>query len=152
MSHLHYVCGFLREKVTGEVIFVRKNKPAWQKGKLNGVGGKIESSETPLQAMAREFREEAGFEYHGEWRRFAVQADKDNPEVVVHFFAGEMEEFPGWPGDIPRRVNDIGEVIELHDPTQIPGRLDIISNLNWLLPLAFFDPKTTVEAVFQHAA
>jgi 8-oxo-dGTP diphosphatase len=142
----YYVVGFLREKATGDVIFIRKQKPQWQKGRLNGVGGKIEQGETPLQAMAREFHEEVGFE-HREWRQFALLTDRtpsDN-RSVVYCFAAEVDEFPGWPDqDLPRRVTDVGEGIELHDPLKIPGRLDIIPNLAWLVPLAFFDQDAPV--------
>lgn len=42
------------------VVLIKKNRPEWQKGKLNGVGGKIENNETPLYAMIREFQEETG--------------------------------------------------------------------------------------------
>lgn len=41
-------------------VFVRKNKPAWQKGRLNLPGGSIEWGETPEQAAKRELREETG--------------------------------------------------------------------------------------------
>lgn len=60
-----YVLGFvfsdISESETGtEVILILKNKPDYQKGKLNGIGGKIEPNEGPLEAMRREYEEEAG--------------------------------------------------------------------------------------------
>jgi len=38
------------------VVLILKNKPEWQRGKLNGVGGKIkiDTDESPLDAMVRE--------------------------------------------------------------------------------------------------
>ena len=45
---------------TAHVLLLRKAKPKWQEGFLNGVGGKIEVGETIAGAMAREFREETG--------------------------------------------------------------------------------------------
>lgn len=42
------------------IILIQKQKPDWQKGKLNFVGGKIEEGETPLECVAREFYEETG--------------------------------------------------------------------------------------------
>lgn len=42
------------------VLLVLKDKPAWQKGRLNLVGGKIEPGETPEQAAVRELKEESG--------------------------------------------------------------------------------------------
>src|SRR5690606_21087500 len=52
--------GFVFTEDRREVVLVRKNRPAWQAGFLNGVGGKVERGEVPVAAMAREFAEEAG--------------------------------------------------------------------------------------------
>lgn len=53
-----YCCVYptLRPK---EVLLIRKSKPAWQKGKLNLVGGKIEPGERVEQAAKRELEEES---------------------------------------------------------------------------------------------
>lgn len=56
----HYVLGFLFDEGRDHVLLIQKRRPAWQFGRLNGIGGKIEAGETPLQAMARECEEEAG--------------------------------------------------------------------------------------------
>lgn len=55
-----YVLGFAFDDAGDNVVLIKKTKPAWQAGKFNGVGGKIEPSETPRAAMTREFWEEAG--------------------------------------------------------------------------------------------
>lgn len=57
-----YVCGFLicRTSQTNWVALIRKARPSWQAGRLNGIGGSIEPGETALSAMRREFEEEAG--------------------------------------------------------------------------------------------
>jgi 8-oxo-dGTP diphosphatase len=68
---LRAVIGFFFDG-NGNVLLIEKNHPEWQKGRLNGIGGKIEKGETPLQAMIREFREEAGATVTS-WREFAVQ-------------------------------------------------------------------------------
>lgn len=54
-----YVVGFAFDHMN-KVWLIRKNKPEWQAGKLNGIGGRIEMGETSRQAMSREFHEEAG--------------------------------------------------------------------------------------------
>lgn len=41
-------------------LIVEKDRPAWQKGKLNLPGGKVEPGETSLQAANRELLEETG--------------------------------------------------------------------------------------------
>lgn len=57
----NYVLGFAFDKSRKEIILIEKQKPDWQKGKLNGVGGKVETfDETPYHAMIREFKEETG--------------------------------------------------------------------------------------------
>lgn len=55
---MQYIVGFLFPPSLDKVVLVRKCKPAWQNGRLNGVGGAIERGETPHQAMSREFGEE----------------------------------------------------------------------------------------------
>lgn len=71
----HYVVGFYIGKggsvTDGEVVLIEKKRPVWLAGLLNGVGGKIEEGEEPIEAMVREFREETGVEVDGEqWKHF----------------------------------------------------------------------------------
>lgn len=54
-----YVVGFAFDDL-GRVALIRKLRPSWQAGKLNGIGGHIEPKEWPVEAMAREFEEETG--------------------------------------------------------------------------------------------
>lgn len=52
-----YVCGFAMDP--DNVLLLTKAKPDWQAGKLNGIGGKVEPTDTGLRyAMEREFLEE----------------------------------------------------------------------------------------------
>jgi 8-oxo-dGTP diphosphatase len=55
-----YVVGFMFSTDLQFVALIRKNRPEWQAGKLNGIGGKIEEDESPRDAMIREFYEETG--------------------------------------------------------------------------------------------
>jgi len=41
------------------VYLIRKKRPIWQAGCLNGIGGHVEDGETAEEAMIREFQEEA---------------------------------------------------------------------------------------------
>ena len=54
-----YVLGFAFTKDLKQVALIRKKRPEWQAGKLNGIGGKVNINEVPLLAMVREFQEEA---------------------------------------------------------------------------------------------
>lgn len=55
-----YVLGFCFNKAEDSVVLMCKNRPDWQAGSFNGIGGKIESGETRVEAMIREFEEETG--------------------------------------------------------------------------------------------
>lgn len=56
----HYVLGLAFNEDKTKIVLMKKARPSWQAGKLNGVGGKIEVGEIPLAAMVREFQEETG--------------------------------------------------------------------------------------------
>ena len=80
-----YVCGFLFSVDRSRVLLIRKNRPAWQAGKLNGVGGKVEPGESIQKAMTREFREEAGLTLaEAQWQHVLTLT---GPDWTGHFFA-----------------------------------------------------------------
>lgn len=129
-----YVAGFLFDtdhrpghRELTRVALIRKSKPEWQAGLLNGIGGKIEGEEAPEDAMAREFREEAGLAIPKDhWKYYAVLGGDD---WSVSFFAcyGNV--------DALRTLTD--EVIEIELLRDItPLRKDMIENLPWLIALA----------------
>jgi 8-oxo-dGTP pyrophosphatase MutT (NUDIX family) len=78
---VEYVLGFAFTPSKGGVLLIRKNRPAWQAGKFNGVGGKIESTDPTVEdAMCREFYEETGIPtQESQWSLFA-QHVKDTPD------------------------------------------------------------------------
>ena len=121
---MRYVAGFLFDSLGTHVVLVRKNRPLWQAGKLNGVGGKIEPGETPAEAMAREFLEEAGI--FVDWHQFAVLTAG---ETEVNFFRCRHSDALA----AVRTVTD--EAIEVHDVYRLPAQ-DLIPNLRWLIPMA----------------
>lgn len=129
-----YVCGFLFSEDRSRVLLIRKRRPAWQAGKLNGVGGKIEAGETPAQAMRREFREEASLELpESAWQHIVTLSGDDD--------AGAGR---GWAGHFFRAFGDVDtanamtdEALEIHLTTALPD--DVISNLKWMIPLLLDD-------------
>lgn len=66
-----WVNGFAFTRNRKHVLLIEKTKPDWQAGRLNGIGGKVEYRETPLDAMVREMREEAGITLT-DWRHFVT--------------------------------------------------------------------------------
>ena len=71
-----FVVGFCFTADKNFVLLITKQKPEWQKGCLNGIGGKIEEDETPLNAMVREGFEEAGLLL--KWVEFGVMRGTNN--------------------------------------------------------------------------
>lgn len=58
---VEYVLGFAFHPYHHSVLLITKNRPQWQAGLLNGIGGRVESTDKTLEdAMVREFREETG--------------------------------------------------------------------------------------------
>lgn len=55
-----YVVGFAMSVDMTRVVLIKKKRPMWQAGKLNGVGGKLEPDESLKGSMMREFYEETG--------------------------------------------------------------------------------------------
>ena len=77
-----YVVGFLFSKERDRVVLIQKNRPDWQSGDLNGVGGHVNPGETYAQAMRREFLEEAGLDVP-DWEEVA---SAECPTVRIVFF------------------------------------------------------------------
>lgn len=126
----NYVAGFMKDS-RDRIALVRKNKPSWQAGRLNGIGGGVDGVETPLDAMSREWFEETG-DIFDEWQFFAELRFDD---CAVHFFKANVVELPTFPSH-----NDIGESIEVWDFSIVVRSDLVIPNLRWLMPLAFEDP------------
>lgn len=70
-----YVVGYIFD-MNNKVALIQKERPDWQKGRLNGIGGKIEPGEKPIEAMIREFKEETGVSYE-HWDNMITLEDKE---------------------------------------------------------------------------
>lgn len=121
---VEYVAGFLFDGSLNKVVLVKKRRPEWQKDCLNGVGGKIESGETPEQAMEREFREEAGIQ-NVPWKKFALLGGNG---WAVHLFCASDEI-----AHVAHTRTD--EEIGLYQAHELPWQ-KTVWNLRWLVPLA----------------
>lgn len=133
-----YVCGFAFDHLLQSVALVWKNKPKWQEGKLNGIGGKIEQGELPIDAMRREFKEETGH-FQKDWKPLIILSGND---WIVHFFWSVVNA-------------DEFEYIETKEEEEIAkirvdmlDNFDYIPNLRWLIPMAIYaeqNPKDTMS-------
>lgn len=131
MAKREWVVGFLIDEGGDEVVLILKNRPKWQAGKLNGVGGKVEPSDVDAHAaMVREFREETGLLVFS-WHHFASLTWE---EGVVRFYRAfaPLETLTAC-----RTVTD-EDIVRIHirsllDPVWRPV---VTPNLLWLVPLA----------------
>ena len=113
-----------------EVLLVLKDKPLWQKGLLNLVGGKIEQGETPEQCAVREFKEETGLdaEYMTLMGKMVGEA-----EIIYCFRAIVLEPYV----DINPREGET-EQVAWHYFSEVIKDKRLIPNLRVIIPLMHF--------------
>ncbi len=114
-NRARFTLGIIFSSDGQNIYLMRKDHPAFQAGKLSGVGGKLEPGESWQDCMAREGMEEAGYE--GQWQRLGTMAG-DTPcwglyhcEVFYSFMAENAVE----PHTCER------EAIERHTVTELPA-------------------------------
>jgi ADP-ribose pyrophosphatase len=132
----HYVCGFLFTPGEPFVALIKKTKPRWQAGLYNGIGGKIEDGETPIDAMVREFKEETGCETVFRWNLFCkiVNPAHDSPSGpwTVHFFKAFGVATLQSPTDEKVAWYNCASIARINSHIFVP-------NLQWLIPMALED-------------
>lgn len=74
-----YVVGLVFDEA-GRVMTIEKQRPDWQKGFLNGVGGEIKINETPLEAMIRTCKKESGL-FINKWHLYNTVIFHNGVEV-----------------------------------------------------------------------
>lgn len=131
---MRYVVGFMFSEDRSAVALIRKCKPEWQHGKLNGIGGKIEPNEDAVQAMVREFKEETGADTEpGEWKHFAEAIGVNNGDEAEEFHC----DFFASVGSLQRLRSAEYEQVELWQIglMHLPSASSV-ENVAWLLRLA----------------
>lgn len=129
-----YVLGFLFNPEKTEVVLIKKNRPSWQAGKINGIGGLIEDNELLARAMKREFEEETGLEI-SDWHYFATM---DCVSCIVHCFNASSEDYRKVKSNTDEEIIII-EIAKLH-------LHPIISNISWLVNMAI-DPDHRFSSI-----
>lgn len=119
-----YVVGFMFNPARDLVLLIEKDRPVWQAGKLNGVGGKLEDGEDPMFAMVREFKEETGIETRTEdWAlRLYTEDLRTNAEIYTFTTIGKIEDAKQMESEKPVII----EIDKLPD--------NVVPNLKWSLP------------------
>jgi 8-oxo-dGTP diphosphatase len=127
------VVGFMFNENGTDVLLIKKNKPSWQYGKLNGIGGKVENNETYGMAMCREFQEETGISW-GDWK-YVITMGGDDWEVQV----------------FTAKTDDVFDFKQMEDekvfliPINELDSYDHVSNLRWLIPMCLDENNSKGE-------
>lgn len=133
--------GFKIHKERTWVALVRKSRPAWQAGLLNGIGGKVELGESPIGTMVREWQEETSVAVAREhWRSFHYARYRSGAKV--HFYAALVPDM-----DI---VNpDPTEPVDFYDVAELIGKRhqECLYNLPYLIPMAMILLSRPLEDV-----
>jgi 8-oxo-dGTP diphosphatase len=117
-----YVLGFVFNEEGDRVLLIHKQRPDYQQGKWNGLGGKIEDGEIPKMAMMREFFEECGI-FLSKWEdrgRFG------NDEWCVHVLTGIA--------DIEQAQQTTDEPVQSFPITDLPF-MTTMPHTSWLINL-----------------
>lgn len=128
-----YVLGFAFDYKRENVVLIHKEKPEWQAGKLNGVGGKVENSDACIHdAMTREFFEETGvITRRDDWTHYATMTFDDDVMgggAEIYVFRMRNDEIK----DCSTYEQEVVEIIPLSDVYSKP----LMHNLHILIPLA----------------
>ena len=131
---------------------MRKNKPHWQEGHLNGIGGKIEEGELPIDAMQREYEEEVvtptGVDLEIKTEDWAQLCIWDYGQGCVWFYYTFVDNEEML--KLEQEANDIGERFENWPLNELLDTYNInnskmIDNLRYLIPMALY--KKTNELI-----
>ena len=126
-----YVLGFLFDRELQNVVLIEKQKPDWQKGRYNGVGGKLEDGETLNAAMSREFHEEAGVLVAPEaWTQYATITGADGRHFAVHVFYAQDAQL--WMS----RTMEEERVIVTDVKAVLQSEFKTLGNVPWLVAMA----------------
>lgn len=134
-----YVLGLAFDASQSKIVMIRKTRPAWQAGKLNAIGGKIDAGETPIASMCREFAEETGITTTpDEWHYFMKMISKDGDVFCYRLFDDKILQ--------AKTMED--QAIELVDVDLNALKHSSMSNMPWLVGIALDEAQPTffVEA------
>lgn len=140
-----YVCGLMFSTNRQNVLLIEKDRPEWQAGKFNAVGGKIEEEDKwsatklnvvanepkycySLLAIIREFKEEVGIDTLPEdWELFCICEGTDSRIYYFRAFSDKLMDF---------------KQMESEEPMVLPANdirfRETVPNLQFLVPMALW--------------
>lgn len=120
-----YTIGILFTPDFQNVLLIQKNRPDWQKGRLNFPGGHIEEGETPRACIVREIKEETDLYIPADGWKYIGRIQSET--YLVEVFTGVCDNMT-----LVQTMTD--EIVSWYHIDPLPS--NIISNIKWLVPFA----------------
>lgn len=142
-----YVLGFAFSKDRKRVALIHKLTPAWQHGKLNGIGGKIEEREDAFMAMEREFGEETGLHVPRQyWQCYAQSKGHGWNMYVFRAFLPDEEL-----NQVRTMEKEEVEIFAVDSVISSTFPLKLMDSLGFLIPLALhtYEARTGLRLPIQ---
>ena len=126
MVRTRYVLGFAFTDSGEKVVLIRKGRPAYQKDRLNGLGGRVNDAETLIDAMTREFEQECGLRVDQQRWIFYSTMLRDNAEITCYTCDLKTGEHVDTKTD---------EEVGIYPVSELYG-YPLVPHVDWLVPLA----------------
>lgn len=138
---IRYVLGFAFSRLAVNVVLIQKNKPEWQRDRLNGIGGKIENGEQAIDAMRREFFEETGLRVD-KWQQYCILRREDEFQCTC---------FWTMDADIYKARKTTDEEIFIKPVNGIANNPQVVPNVPWLVEMAKNQMQEQFQAVVSYS-
>lgn len=129
-----YTLAFIFNAELSKVLLLRKTRPEWQAGLLNGIGGKCEPNEPPLKCIQREVFEECGLENI----YFEKVGYISGGEYVVYVYTASISSI-----DFETAVSKTDEIVAAYDVNDLHNQ-ELLPSVKYLIPMAmqpYIDPN-----------
>lgn len=128
---INYTVTFIFCKELHRVLLIEKNKPEWQKGFYNGIGGKYEKDESYIDCTIREVKEECGLELNPlDIKLFAIMCTIPEWKVWCTTIELTREEYYKYEQKEEELIYDC-KIEDIHCCSK-----KILGNVPWLVGLA----------------
>lgn len=118
-----FVVGFLIDE-NNELLTILKNRPEWQAGQFNGIGGHIEEGEAPLDAMIRELKEETNVTFK-DWEFIGTLKGVD---YILYIYGGFYPE--AFQGEMTM-TDEVVSKIPFNDLNDFP----LLPSARWMIAM-----------------
>jgi len=124
----HYTCGFIYHNDMNNILLIQKKRPSWQNGKINGIGGKVETFDSnSLQGWIREVKEEANIHISSKQKIYnfcRLVGTNYSIEFFCTFFKNPIK----FRSETDELIIDI--------PIQDLPKYNLLHNLPWLIEMS----------------